>query len=55
VTEERWPGEDRISATEEDELRAEPSEPENDADVAEGENGHAEGDGEPAPLKSSST
>ena len=49
MTEERWPGEDRISATEEDDLRGEPSEPENDVDVAEGENGHAEGDGEPAP------
>jgi 6,7-dimethyl-8-ribityllumazine synthase len=50
VTEEHWPGEDRIAATDEDDLRAELSEPEDeDEDMAEGENGQGEGDGEPAP------
>jgi 6,7-dimethyl-8-ribityllumazine synthase len=46
VNEERWPGEDRISTTEEDDLRAEMSEPEEDGDG--GEDGQGEADGEPA-------
>jgi len=51
MTEERWPGEDRISTTEEDEPGAQPpeAEAEAEADVAPGEDEHAEADGEPAP------
>jgi 6,7-dimethyl-8-ribityllumazine synthase len=47
VNEERWPGEDRVSATEEDDLRAETPEP--DDGGAAGEDGQGEADGEPAP------
>ncbi|TMM06857.1 MAG: 6,7-dimethyl-8-ribityllumazine synthase [Actinobacteria bacterium] len=45
MTQERWPGEDRISTTEKDGPEAEAPE----ADVASGEGDHAEADGEPAP------
>jgi 6,7-dimethyl-8-ribityllumazine synthase len=46
VNEERWPGEERISTTEEDELGGEP--PEHEAEIAPEEE-HADADGEPAP------
>ena len=48
MSDQVWPGEERISATDEDDMSTELPEPEDD-DVSEGENGQAGSDGEPAP------